>query len=221
MKKVLLYVARLRMLKVNSSGVYPEIKLCSVIKKFSGRIDAVIFSKHKRIIMIMNKRNSNSRRLTVFLLVLFAVVGGAAASVSAQSLALKKAQKEIDESIPTYKKEIVEKCGEFKFDMKVDYDSFAAIPERVGLVQSQGLLQVRNALRALCTNSSDTSKRDEDAARAVREKIKLIVVVNIEDPEKKTVKLSKEGVLTVHSSFSSPSGVLAFQAMRKLIYDLL
>ena len=100
-------------------------------------------------------------------------------TVPAQSLALKKAQKEIDETIPTYKEEIVEKCGEFKFDMKVDYNSFAAIPERVFLVQAQGLLQVRNALRAICTQSNNTSSRDEDAAQAVRDRGADMLVVGL------------------------------------------
>lgn len=168
----------------------------------------------------MNKKFISARRFAAFLFVVFAFAVGASA-VSAQSLALKKTQKEIDDSIPTYKKEIIEKCGDFKFDMKVDYDSFAAIPERLSLVQSQGLLQVRNALRALCTDSNNTSSRDEAAAQAVREKIKTITIVNIEDPKNKTVKLSKTGDLTVNSSFSSPSGVLDASAMRKLIYGLL
>ncbi len=169
----------------------------------------------------MNKNEPIARGLKMFFLVALAVVIGSVTAVSAQSIALKKAQKEIDELIPTYKKEIVEKCGEFKFDMKVDYNSFAVIPERIGLVDAQGLLQVRNALRAICTSSSRTDKRDEDAAQAVREKIKSIVIVNIEDPDKKTVKLTKEGVLYVQSAFSTPDGVLDYVPMRKLIYGLL
>jgi len=144
-----------------------------------------------------------------------------ATTVSGQSLELKKAQKEIDPGIATYKSEIIEKCGDFKFEMTVDYNSFSPIPERIGLVNSQGLMQVRNALRAICTNSSRTSERDEDAATAVRSKVKSIVITNIDDPKKKTVTLSKEGVLTVMSSFSTPAGVLDHVAIRKQLTGML
>lgn len=161
------------------------------------------------------------RRLTAFFFALFVFAAAWTAVVPAQSLALKKAQKEIDETIPDYKKEIVEKCGEFKFDIKIDYNSFAAIPERVFLVQVSGMLQVRNALRAICTQSNNTSSRDEDGAQAVREKIKTIFITNIADPKKKALKLSKEGVLTIESAFIEPAGVLSDSEIRKLLTALL
>ncbi len=65
---------------------------------------------------------------------------GAVDSVSAQSLVIAKEKKWIEKEIPKKQAEIIEKCGDFKFEMEIDYDSFMAIPDRVSLVDSQGLL---------------------------------------------------------------------------------
>ncbi|MEO8073480.1 MAG: hypothetical protein ABI891_14615 [Acidobacteriota bacterium] len=146
---------------------------------------------------------------------------GTADSVSAQSLVIAKEKKEIDKTIPQYKQEIIEKCGDFKFEMEVDYDSFTAIPERVTLVGNQGLLQVRNALRRVCTDSSDTSARSEEAAAAVRSKIKRIVLTNIADPKKKNIELTKDGVLYVRNSYTEPGGIVDYVAMATQLLKIL
>ena len=146
---------------------------------------------------------------------------GTADSVSAQSLVIAKEKKWIEKGIPKYKEEIVEKCGDFKFEMEVDYDSFTPIPERVSLVDSQGLLQVRNALRRVCTDSSDTSARSEEAAAAVRSKIKRIVLTNIADPKKKNIELTKDGVLYIRNSYTEPGGITADVEMATQLLKIL
>lgn len=146
---------------------------------------------------------------------------GAVDSVSAQSLVIAKEKKWIDKGIPKYKEEIVEKCGDFKFEMEVDYDSFMPIPDRVSLVDSQGLLQVRNALRRICTDSSNTSAQNEAAAAAVRGKIKRILLTNIADPKKKNIELTKNGVLYVRNSYTEPGGITAYVEMATQLMKIL
>ncbi len=142
-------------------------------------------------------------------------------SASAQSLVIAKEKKWIDKGIPKYKEEIIEKCGDFKFEMEVDYESFMPIPDRVSLVDSQGLLQVRNALRRVCTDSSDTSAQSEEAAAAVRGKIKRIVLTNIADPKKKSIELTKDGVLYVRNSYTEPGGITPYVEMATKLLKIL
>lgn len=148
------------------------------------------------------------------------LIGVSAFDCSAQSLALKKQQKEIDATIDDYKKEIVEKCGEFDFELSVDYKAFEAITDKMGLIPTQGFKQVSNALRAICSSSTATGEQDADGAAAVKSKIKSIVITHIADPKKKTLTL-KDGVLTVQNSFGTPSGVLDYVKIREMLSKLL
>jgi len=136
-------------------------------------------------------------------------------TASAQSLVIAKEKKEIDKQIPAYKKEIVEKCGDFKFEIEVDYDSFAEKADVLSLVPTQGIKQAVNALRRICTDSSDTSAQDEAAAAAVQKRIKRIVFVHIPDPKKKNIELTKDGVLYVRNSYGTPSGIIAYVEMAR------
>lgn len=158
--------------------------------------------------------NSNS-----FLSELF--IPKALAGIPTGALDIAKEKKWIDKGIPKYKEEIIEKCGDFKFEMEVDYDSFMPIPERVSLVDSQGLLQVRNALRRVCTDSSNTSAQSEEAAAAVRSKIKRIVLTNIADPKKKNIELTKDGVLYVRNSYTEPGGITEYVSMATQLLKIL
>ncbi len=155
---------------------------------------------------------------SIFLIAL--LIGISAFDCSAQSLAMKKQQKEIDATIDDYKKEIVEKCGEFEFGMSVDYNSFETITDKMGLIPTQGFKQVSNALRAICTNPNDSSQQDADASAAVKAKIKSVVITHIADPKKKTLEL-KDGVLTIKNSFGTPSGVLDYVKIKELLFKLL
>ncbi len=134
-------------------------------------------------------------------------------TASAQSLVVAKEKKEIDKQIPAYKKEIVEKCGDFKFEIEVDYDSFAEKADVLSLVPTQGIKQAVNALRRICTDSTDSSAQDETAATAVRNRIKRIVFVHIPDPKKKNIELTKDGILYVRNSYGTPSGITAYVEM--------
>jgi len=140
---------------------------------------------------------------------------GATNIASAQSLVVAKEKKEIDKQIPAYKKEIVEKCGDFKFEIEVDYNSFAEKADVLSLVPTQGIKQAVNALRRICTDSTNTSAQDETAAAAVRNRIKRIVFVHIPDPKKKNIELTKDGVLYVRNSFGTPSGIIAYVEMAR------
>ncbi len=140
---------------------------------------------------------------------------GATNIASAQSLVIAKEKKEIDKQIPAYKKEIVEKCGDFKFEIEVDYNSFAEKADVLSLVPTQGIKQAVNALRRICTDSTNTSAQDETAAGAVRNRIKRIVFVHIPDPKKKNIELTKDGILYVRNSFGTPSGIIAYVEMAR------
>lgn len=142
-------------------------------------------------------------------------------SVSAQSLMIAKQKKELDKQIPAYKKEIVEKCGEFKFEIEVDYDSFAEKADVMGLIPSQGFNQVASALRRICTDSTDTSSQDEMTAEAVRKRIKRIVIVHIADPKKKNIELTKDGVFYIRNSYGTPSGIIAYVEMAQSLMKVL
>lgn len=177
----------------------------------------------------MKKSNStnNTRRtfyagwlLSVAFCGVFFTVG-TADSVSAQSLMLAKQKKEIDKEIPAYKKQIVEKCGEFKFDIEVDYDSFAEKTDVLSLVPTQGIFQTVNALRRICTDSSDSSAQDEMTAEAVRKRIKRIVLVHIADPKKKNIELTKDGVFYIRNSYGTPSGITAYVEMARDLMKVL
>ena len=176
------------------------------------------------------KKNSSSKHtqrlfnagwiLSVALCAMFFAVG-TADTVSAQSLMLAKEKKEIDKQIPAYKKEIVEKCGDFKFEIEVDYDSFAEKADVMGLVPTQGIKQTVNALRRICTDSSNTSAQDEMTAEAVRKRIKRIVLVHIADPKKKNIELTKDGVFYIRNSYGTPSGVIAYVEMARDLMKVL
>jgi len=171
--------------------------------------------------------STNARRLfnagwllsIAFCAVFFTV--GTVNSVSAQSLMLAKEKKEIDKQIPAYKKEIVEKCGDFKFEIEADYDSFAEKADVMGLVPTQGIKQVVNALRRICTDSTDTSSQDEMTAEAVRKRIKRIVLVHIPDPKKKNIELTKDGVFYIRNSYGTPSGITDYIAMARDLMKVL
>ncbi len=139
---------------------------------------------------------------------------GATSTASAQSLVIAKEKKEIDKQIPAYKKEIVEKCGDFKFEIEVDYDSFAEKADVLSLVSTQGIKQAVNALRRICTDSTNTSAQDKTAG-AVRNRIKRIVFVHIPDPKKKNIELTKDGILYVRNSYGTPSGIIAYVEMAR------
>lgn len=142
-------------------------------------------------------------------------------TVSAQSLMLAKEKKEIDKQIPAYKKEIVEKCGDFAFEIEVDYDSFAEKADVMGLVPTQGIKQAVNALRRVCTDSSNTSAQDEAGAEAVRKRIKRIVLVHIPDPKKKNIELTKDGVFYIRNSYGTPSGINEYVKMAQELTKVL
>ncbi len=140
---------------------------------------------------------------------------GATNIASAQSLVVAKEKKEIDKQIPAYKKEIVEKCGDFKFEIEVDYNSFAEKADVLSLVPTQGIKQAVNALRRICTDSTNTSAQDETAAGTVRKRIKRIVFVHIPDPKKKNIELTKDGILYVRNSYGTPSGIIPYVEMTR------
>ncbi|MDQ3713615.1 MAG: hypothetical protein M3388_15520 [Acidobacteriota bacterium] len=140
---------------------------------------------------------------------------GATNIVSAQSLVVAKEKKEIDKQIPAYKKEIVEKCGDFKFEIEVDYNSFAEKADVLSLVPTQGIKQAVNALRRICTDSTNTSAQDETAAGTVSKRIKRIVFVHIPDPKKKNIELTKDGILYVRNSYGTPSGIIPYVEMTR------
>lgn len=158
--------------------------------------------------------------LSIFFCAAF-LTTGAAFDVSAQSLMLAKEKKEIDKQIPGYKKEIVEKCGEFEFDIEVDYASFADKADVLGLVPTQGIKQATNALRRVCTDSTDSSAQDKMNAEAVRKRIKRIVFLHIADPKKKNIEITKEGILYVRNSYGTPSGITDYVAMARDLMKVL
>jgi len=146
---------------------------------------------------------------------------GTTTIVSAQALVIAKEKKEIDKQIPAYKAEIVEKCGDFKFEIEVDYDSFADKANVLSLVPTQGIKQAVNALRRICTDSTNTSEQDETAAAAVRKRINRIVFVHIPDPKKKNIELTKDGILYVRNSYGTPSGIIAYIEMARELTKVL
>ncbi len=146
---------------------------------------------------------------------------GTTNTVSAQLLVIAKEKKEIDKQIPAYKKEIVEKCGDFKFELEVDYDSFAEKADVLSLVPTQGIKQGVNALRRICTDSSNTSEQDKTAAAVVRKRINLIVFIHIPDPKKKNIDLTKDGILYVRNSYGTPSGIIAYVEMARDLTKIL
>jgi len=160
------------------------------------------------------RRFNTGRFLSAVFCAAFLMIG-AVTTASAQGLVIAKEKKEIEKQIPEYKKEIVEKCGEFKFDIEVDYDSFTEKAAVLSLVPTQGIKQAVNALRRICTDSSDSTAQNEEGAEAVRKRIKRIVMVHIADPKKKNIELTKDGVFYLRNSYGTPSGVINFSEMAR------
>lgn len=148
------------------------------------------------------KIKNNILRFVLFTLCMFAI----AASVNAQSSKSQSMMKEIKAEFPGRQKEIAEKCDSASVTVDVDFASFGDNYDALLRVPQLGLKEMSNGFRRFCTDSNDTSKPDAAKVKALKSKVKKIVLKHVQTKEEKKISLQSGGVVLIEMKFDQPLG---------------
>lgn len=148
------------------------------------------------------KIKNNITRFVLLILCLTAI----AASAQAQSSKSQSLIKEIKAEFPGRQKEIAEKCDGASVVVDVDFASFGDNYDALLRVPQLGLKETSNGFRRFCTDSNDTTKPDQTKVKALKSKVKTILLKHVQTKEEKKVSLQSGGVVLIEMKFDQPLG---------------
>jgi len=166
---------------------------------------------------------SDYKQLAARLAVLLTVVIASPSSfdVHAQNSKTASLISEIKAELPGRQKEISEKCGGASVIMEVDFASFGDNYDALLKVSQQGLKETTNGFRRFCTNSNRTSEEDPDKVKAVKTKVKKIVIKHVPKPEQKKVSLQDGGTVLIEMVFGQSGGGLSLVEIQRMLGEVL
>lgn len=148
------------------------------------------------------KTNNNFTRFLLLALCVLTI----AASVNAQSSKSQSLIKEIKAELPGRQKEIAEKCDGASVVVDVDFASFGDNYDALLRVPQLGLKETSNGFRRFCTDSNDTTKPDAAKVKALKSKVKKILLKHVQTKEEKKISLQKDGTVLLEMKFDQPLG---------------
>ncbi len=148
------------------------------------------------------KIKNNFVRFVLLTLCMFTI----ATSVHAQSSKSQNLIKEIKAEFPGRQKEIAEKCDGASVIVDVDFASFGDNYDALLRVPQLGLKEMSNGFRRFCTDSNSTSNFDTAKVKALKSKVKKIILKHVATKEEKKISLQSGGIVLIEMKFDQPLG---------------